>query len=149
MILDFINDLGAWVWWVGGALLLAIEIVAPGNIFVWFGIAAVLTGTAALVGGVAWQVQFILFAVLSLVLLVLGRRWFARAGASEEPLLNERATRLIGQSFVLPEPIVDGHGRIRVDDTVWRLTGPDVPSGTAIRIVGHDGTVLRATKAEG
>ncbi len=144
MILDFINDLGAWAWWVAGALLLAIEIVAPGNIFVWFGIAAVLTGSAALVGGIAWQAQLILFAVLSLVLLVLGRRWFSRAGASEEPLLNERATRLIGQSYVLPEPIVGGQGRIRIDDTVWRLTGPDVPSGTAIRIVGHDGAVLRA-----
>lgn len=147
MILDFIDDLGAWAWWVGGALLLAIEIVAPGNVFVWFGIAAVLTGTAALVADVSWQVQLVVFAALSVVLVVVGRSWFGRAGASEEPLLNERATRLIGQRFILPEPIVGGNGRIRIDDTVWRLTGPDVPSGTAIRIVGHDGAVLRADLA--
>lgn len=147
MILEFIDGLGAWAWWVGGALLLAIEILAPGNVFVWFGIAAVLTGSAALVADIGWQVQLILFAVLSVVLVVAGRSWFARAGASEEPLLNERATRLVGQSFVLGEPIVAGNGRIRIDDTVWRLTGPDVPSGTAIRIVGHDGAVLRADRA--
>ena len=147
MILEFIEGLGAWAWWVGGALLLAIEILAPGNVFVWFGIAAVLTGSAALVADIGWQVQLILFAVLSVVLVVAGRSWFARAGASEEPLLNERATRLVGQSFVLGEPIVAGNGRIRIDDTVWRLTGPDVPSGTAIRIVGHDGAVLRADRA--
>jgi membrane protein implicated in regulation of membrane protease activity len=146
MILEFIDGLGAWAWWVGGALLLAIEILAPGNVFVWFGIAAVLTGSAALVADIGWQVQLILFAVLSLVLVVVGRSWFARAGASEEPLLNERATRLVGQRFVLGEPIVGGNGRIRIDDTVWRLTGPDLPSGTTIRIVGHDGAMLKAAQ---
>lgn len=149
MILDFIRDLGAWAWWVGGALLLAIEIVAPGNIFVWFGIAAIVTGAVALVADVSWQVQLILFAVLSLILVVVGRRWFARAGASEEPLLNERATRLVGQDYVLGEPIVGGTGRVRIGDSTWRLTGPDLPSGTKVRIVGHDGAVLQAAKAEG
>ena len=61
---------------------------------------------------------------------------------SEQPLLNERAARLIGQSFVLAEPIVDGKGRIRVDDTNWRITGPDLPSGTRVRVTGNDGAVL-------
>ena len=148
MILDFIDDLGAWAWWVGGAILLAIEILAPGNVFVWFGIAAVLTGTAALVTDIAWQYQLLIFAVLAIALVLVGRRYFGRAGASEEPLLNERATRLIGQSYVLGEPIVAGNGRIRIDDTIWRLTGPDLPSGTRVRIVGHDGSVLQAALAE-
>jgi membrane protein implicated in regulation of membrane protease activity len=149
MILDFINDLGAWAWWVGGAILLAIEIVAPGNVFVWFGIAAILTGAAALVTDIAWQYELVLFAVLSLVLVLVGRSWFGRPGASEEPLLNERAMRLVGRSYVLGDPIVGGSGRIRIDDTMWLLTGPDLPSGTRVRIVGHDGSVLRATPAEG
>ena len=80
MILDFIRDLGAWAWWVGGAVLLALEIVAPGNIFVWFGIAAILTGAVALVADISWQVQLILFAAASLILVIVGRRWFGRAG---------------------------------------------------------------------
>jgi membrane protein implicated in regulation of membrane protease activity len=149
MILDFVNDLGAWAWWVGGAILLAIEIVAPGNVFVWFGIAAILTGAAALVTDIAWQYELVLFAVLSLVLVLVGRSWFGRPGASEEPLLNERAMRLVGRSYVLGDPIVGGSGRIRIDDTMWLLTGPDLPSGTRVRIVGHDGSVLRATPADG
>jgi inner membrane protein len=149
MILDFIRDLGAWAWWVGGAILLALEIVAPGNVFVWFGIAAILTGAVALVADISWQVQLILFAAASLVLVIVGRRYFGRAGTSEEPLLNERATRLVGQSYVLGDPIVDGTGRVRIGDTVWRLTGPNLPSGTKVRIVGHDGAVLQAARAEG
>ena len=103
----------------------------------------------ALVADVSWQAQLVLFAVLSLILVVAGRRWFARPSASEEPLLNERATRLVGESYVLGEPIVGGTGRVRIADTMWRLTGPDLPSGTKVRIVGHDGAVLRAAKAEG
>jgi len=149
VILDFVNDLGGWAWWVGGAILLAIEILAPGNVFVWFGIAAIVTGAVALIGTIDWQVQLIVFAVASLVLVVLGRRYFGRAGVSEEPLLNERATRLVGQSYVLGDPIVDGNGRVRIGDTVWRVTGPDLPSGTRVRIIGHDGSVLQAAKAEG
>jgi len=149
MILDFVRDLGAWAWWVGGALLLAIEIAAPGNVFVWFGIAAILTGVVALVADVAWQFQLVLFAVTSLILVIVGRRYFGRASASEEPLLNERATRLVGESYVLGDPIVGGTGRVRIGDTMWRLTGPDLPSGTKVRIVGHDGAVLKAAKAEG
>ncbi len=149
MILDFIEDLGAWAWWVGGAILLAIEIIAPGNVVVWFGIAAILTGVAALVTDIAWQWELVLFAVLSLALVIAGRSWFARPGASEEPLLNERATRLVGQSYVLGEPIVDGNGRVRIDDTLWRITGPDVPSGTRVRITGHDGSVLQAMPERG
>jgi inner membrane protein len=149
VILETIRALGAWAWWIGGVILLALEIVVPGNVFVWFGIAAILTGVVAIVTDLAWQVEAIIFGVAAIVLVVVGRRYFARVGGSEEPLLNERATQLIGKVYVLGDPIVAGMGRIRVGDTVWRLTGPDLPSGTRVRIVGHDGTVLRAAPAEG
>ncbi len=149
MIIQAIRDLGAWAWWIGGVILLALEIVVPGNVFVWFGIAAILTGVVALVTDLAWQIELIIFGVAALILVIVGRRYFARVGASAEPLLNERATQLVGKSYVLGEPIVDGTGRVRIGDSMWRLTGPDLPSGTKVRIVGHDGAVLKAAKAEG
>jgi membrane protein implicated in regulation of membrane protease activity len=149
VILDLVRDLGAWTWWIVGVILLGLEVVAPGNVFVWFGIAGILTGAVALVADIGWQAELIIFGVASPVLVIAGRRYFARGGASDEPLLNQRATQLIGKDYVLGEPIVDGAGRIRVGDSTWRLTGPDLPSGTRVKIVGHDGAVLRAAKAEG
>ena len=132
MIVDTIRDLGAWAWWVGGAILLAIEIVAPGNIFVWFGIAAVLTGAAALVADIGWQIQLIIFAI-AVAGAGGGRPQLFRPGrTSDEPLLNQRATQLVGQAYVLGDPIVGGTGRVRVGDSMWRLTGPDLPSGTRV-----------------
>jgi len=83
------------------------------------------------------------------VLVIAGRRYFARSAApSEQPFLNQRANGLIGRSYVLSEPIVSGHGRIRIDDTTWRIVGPDLPSGTQVRVAAADGAVLEVVKAE-
>jgi membrane protein implicated in regulation of membrane protease activity len=143
VILDLVNSLGAWTWLIAGVILLGLEIFAPGNVFVWFGIAAILTGILALAVDLPWQTEALVFVILAVVLAIAGRRYFAReSGRSEQPLLNERAGRLIGQSFVLAEPIVDGQGRLRIDDSNWRITGPDLPSGTRVRIIGSDGAVL-------
>ncbi len=138
-----VPSLGVWTWWILGVVLLALEVFAPGNVFVWFGVAAILTGALALFVDLPWQTEALVFVVLAVLLAIAGRRYFARQSKkSEQPLLNERAARLIGQSFVLAEPIVDGQGRLRIDDTNWRVTGPDLPSGTRVKVTGNDGAVL-------
>jgi membrane protein implicated in regulation of membrane protease activity len=148
MILETLRQLGPWSWWIVGLILLALEIVVPGNVFVWFGIAAILTGALALFTDWGWQAELLVFVVLAIVLVVVGRRAFSRdAETSEQPYLNERANRLVGGTHVLTAPIVDGQGRIRIDDTNWRVAGPDSPSGTRIRITGADGSVLRVERA--
>ena len=147
MILETIRQLGPWSWWVVGLILLALEIVVPGNVFVWFGIAAILTGALALFTDWGWQAELIVFVVLALVLVIVGRRAFSRdAETSEQPYLNERANRHIGSMHVLTAPIVDGQGRVRIDDTNWRVTGPDLPSGTRVKVVSADGSVLAVEK---
>ncbi|KAB2873163.1 MAG: NfeD family protein [Bauldia sp.] len=149
MILQYLESLGPWGWWIAGLVLLGLEIVVPGNVFVWFGIAGLLVGALALFTDLGWQIELIVFGVLSLILVVAGRRYFARpAAAGEEPLLNERATRLVGKVFVLGEPIVDGRGTIRVGDANWLVAGPDLPSGSHVRVTGHDGSVLTVKRAE-
>ena len=149
MGLDAIGQLGPWTWLIGGLILLGLEVVAPGNVFVWFGVAALLTGGFALVTDFGWQVDGLLFVVLAVILVVLGRRYFARAGsASEQPFLNQRGRGLVGRSYVLAEPIVNGHGQVKIDDANWRIVGPDLPSGTRIKVVSADGALLTVTKAE-
>ncbi len=147
MIFHAIRQLGPWTWWVVGLVLLALEIAVPGNVFVWFGVAALLTGVVALFSHFGWQVELTVFVVLALVLAIAGRRLFARTSEpGEQPFLNDRGHRLVGGSYVLSAPIVDGHGRVRIDDTNWRITGPDLASGTKVKIVGADGAVLKVEK---
>ena len=63
-------------------------------------------------------------------------------GDNPNPFLNRRSEALVGRVCTLEKPIVDGEGVVRVDDTVWRVTGPDMPAGTHVRIVGADGASL-------
>ena len=150
MIVDLIKELGAWTWWIVGVILLGLELLVPGNVFVWFGVAAILTGALALFAGFAWQTELIIFAVLAVGLAFAGRRVFGRdRGPGDQPFLNDRAARLVGRDYVLAEPIVDGKGRVRIDDTNWRITGPDLPSGAKVRIAGADGAVLKVVSVEG
>lgn len=143
MIIRVIEALGGWSWWILGLVLLAIEVVAPGFFFLWFGIAAILIGISALLIEWPWQLQVIGFLVLSVVAALVGRRFAGAAEAgSSDPNLNLRANRLLGRTFVLSEAIVDGAGRVRIDDSVWQVHGPDAPAGARVLVTGADGPVL-------
>lgn len=148
MILDLVKSLGGWSWWVLGLVLLGIEVLAPGFFFLWFGIAAILVGVSALLIDWPWQTQVLGFVVLSVITALIGRRF---AGTSDEetadPHLNLRASRLAGRTFVLSEPIVEGSGRVRIDDSVWQVRGPDAPAGTRVVVTGADGAVLEVKAA--
>lgn len=139
---------GGWSWLVAGLLLMAFELMVPGGAFLWFGVAALVTGAATSLFGLAWQAQLILFAVASAASLLIWRALPRRVVEDKgDPALNRRAARHIGRRFVLTEPIVAGSGRVKLDDTVWRVAGPDCPAGTAITVKGVDGSILLVEQA--
>jgi membrane protein implicated in regulation of membrane protease activity len=99
-----------------------------------------------MIGGAAfwtWQLQIILFLILSLVSAYVGKKVMAKSeGVSDEPFLNQRAEQLVGRTATLAEPISDGRGRIKLGDTQWRVSGPDLPVGTKVKVVSTDGSEL-------
>lgn len=136
--------LGNWNWLILGLILMALELLAPGVFMVWFGLAALLVGLVSFGFSPSWQLQLLLFALFAVAAVPLWRR-FARSNAQpprDNPFLNRRAAALVGRVFTLEKPIVDGTGTVRVDDTVWRVTGPDAPVGSRVRIVHADGAQL-------
>ncbi len=148
MIANLIGSLGGWSWWVLGLALLGLEVLLPGFYFLWFGVAAILIGVSALLIDWPWQLQVVGFVVLSAITVLIGRRFYGTAnGDTADPHLNLRASRLQGRTFVLAEPIVEGSGRVKIDDTVWQVRGPDAPAGARIKVSGSDGTVLIVTSA--
>ncbi len=141
--------LDAHWWWLVLAVLLGIgEIVTPGIFLIWVAIAAAATGLLTLATGIPPAAQITIFAGLCLIATWAGRKWYRdNPVASQDPLLNDRGARLIGEVLTLVEPIVDGHGRARVGDGVWSCSGPDAPVGARVRVVGADGSVLRVEPA--
>jgi membrane protein implicated in regulation of membrane protease activity len=136
--------LGAWNWLIFGIILMALELLAPGVFLFWLGLAALLVGLLSFAFHPSWQTQTLMFAVFAAAAVPLWRR-IARGSAAandDNPFLNKRADALVGRVFTLERPIVDGTGTVRIDDTVWRITGPDAPAGSRIRIVHAEGASL-------
>ncbi|MBL8591796.1 MAG: NfeD family protein [Devosia sp.] len=146
-VIDFIASHGAWSWVVAGLVLLALELVVPGGVLIWLGGAALATGALALFVSIFWPLQFVIFGVLALCSIGLWLKFRGPGVASDRPFLNQRAHRFIGQEAVLDEPIRDGIGRLALDDTVWRVQGPDLAAGSRVRIVEADGALLKVEAA--
>jgi inner membrane protein len=138
---QFLPFLGGWTWWVIAGILLLIELTLPGVLFMWLGLAAAIIGIIDLFADLAWQVEIGLFAVFSvlLVLFVRPRVKFPRGDAIN---LNQRMDGFIGRSYVLYDPIVDGQGKIRIDDTFWVVTGADRDKGEWVKVKSVDGMRL-------
>ncbi|MDB5692009.1 MAG: NfeD family protein [Alphaproteobacteria bacterium] len=132
-----------WLWLIAAAALGIAELIAPGLFLIWIAAAAAGTGLLTLVFGVGAAFQFALFTLLAIAAVYAGRRWYAaHPVATADPLLNDRAARLIGRTVTVAAPIVHGEGRVTVGDGVWNCRGPDCETGTRVRIVGAQGTCL-------
>lgn len=147
-VIDFVASNGPWAWLVAGLILLGLELVVPGGFLLWMGIAGIVTGLVTLFWAISWPLQWLIFGVLSLVSIALWVRWTrSRPSRSDRPFLNRRAEHFIGHEALLEQPIVQGYGRVVLGDTVWRVSGPDLPVGERVRIVGNEGAVLRVEPA--
>lgn len=145
MFQKLIVELGPWTWWVIGFILLPIEIFVPGVFFLWLGIAAVITGTIALIVPLSWALQFAIFAGLSLILAIVGRRVYAAHSKREDNEdLNERGRQFIGKTFVLVDDMISGQGRVKIGDTYWIVRGAEnKEAGSEVTIVAVDSSVLK------
>lgn len=144
MIETFIQSTSpALLWGTLALVLAAAELVVPGVFLIFLAIAAGITAIVELFIPMGGAFQLLIFAVLSALSVSAGRLWYlARPATSVDPLLNDKAARLVGRSVTVSEAIVQGEGRVRVDDSSWRATGPDAPIGTRLTVVEVDGTTL-------
>ena len=147
-LLNWIVSLGAWSWFILAAALFLVEMLAPGSFMLWLGLSAILVGAISTAVVWSWQAQFIAFAVFALAAVPVWRH-FARKNRhpADRPFLNRRTESYVGREFTLDKPIVDGVGTIRIDDTVWRVSGPDCPAGSRVKIARADGANLSVEAA--
>jgi membrane protein implicated in regulation of membrane protease activity len=132
-----------WLWAIAGVVLLIAEVIAPGFFLVFIGAAAIATGLFAVLFGLGLPLQLILFAIYTWLAVMLGRRFYAnRAADSSDPLLNDRAGRLVGKVVTVVSEVDEHNGRVRVGDSEWNARGGPAAAGTRVRITGIDGNCL-------
>ncbi|MEE9342537.1 MAG: NfeD family protein [Gammaproteobacteria bacterium] len=139
-----VADLTYWHWWIFAIALLLLELFAPGAFFLWLSIAAGIVGLLLMVAPeTSWQIQMIVFAVLSVISIFVWRKYFrGHLSDTDQPTLNRRGEQYIGRVFTLDEAIVDGKGKIRVDDSTWIVNGDDCAAGTKVVVNGVNSTIL-------
>lgn len=133
-----------YAWLLLAVALSVAELAVPGVFLIFVAIAAGITGLLSLLfPALTLSAELVAFGAWSVVTVLIGRRWYVDYPVdSDDPLLNERGARLIGQSVPVVEAIVGGNGRVRVGDSDWIARGPDLPTGTRVRIVGVSGAAL-------
>ena len=131
--------------WLAAAVVLGVaELLVPGVFLVFLAVAAAIVAVATLVlPDLPLAAQVGAFGMWSVVAVLIGRRWYHDYPVeSSDPLLNDRARRLVGETVLVTEPIVSGRGRVRVGDGEWPATGPDTPVGARMRIVSVTGGIV-------
>jgi membrane protein implicated in regulation of membrane protease activity len=149
-MMSWLEHIVFWHWWIFAGLLLILELTAPAFFFLWLGIAAAAVGLILLVfPSIPIETQLVLFGIASIVAVVAWRKYReSRPLTTDQPNLNRRGQQYVGRVFTLSEPITNGVGKVTVDDSTWKVKGPDLPANTHIRVIGVDGVVFTVESAE-
>ena len=147
MIMDqLFSHVVYWTWWIIGIFLVILEISAPGTFFLWMGISAGIVGVILyIVPELAWELQLTIFAVLSVVTVLISRKYLQK-NEENQSTLSQRGKRYIGMTVVVEEPIENDIGKVRIEDTLWRAAGQDAPKGNKVRIIGIDGATFQVER---
>jgi membrane protein implicated in regulation of membrane protease activity len=132
-----------WFWLSLGLLLGVAEMVAPGFFLMWLGLAALIVGGLDYFLPITVAYQVAMFAILSVLTVFAGKK-FLHDNPIETlvSMLNDRGARLTGEIVTVVEAITNGHGRVKVGDSVWSARGVDAAIGSRVRVTGADGAVL-------
>lgn len=145
-----LESLVYWHWIVLGFLLLILEMLAPGAILMWFGAGAILVGGLLyLFPDMGWEWQILIFAIVSLASIFAWKKLSKNNpnDNTEAGTLNQRGKALVGRRVPLVEAIVNGVGRVQIDDTFWRVEGGDMENNTLVSVIDSDGATLKVEKS--
>ena len=139
-----------WYWWIIALVLLVIEILAPGFFFLWMAISGFVTGAMVLlIPATSMAMQVLIFSVLSVVTIIAWKFYGKKHPMkSDQPLLNKRGVQYIGRVFSLYQPIKNGQGKIKVDDSIWKVHGEDCTIDSRVKVIAVRGTVFDVEKVD-
>jgi hypothetical protein len=146
--MEIFQDINYWHWWVLAISLLMLEFLALGtfgSFFLWPAIASAALGFLMLLFPMLpLQVQVLILGVISIVSVIIGRVYLGKHPLSQDqPFLNQRGAELVGRVYEVSDAIVNGIGKIRVNDGMWAVEGPDCPVGTNVKVLSSGSVRLK------
>lgn len=133
------------LWLILGGVLLAIELLGTAGYALWSGVSAIVVAIIVWILPLNWQMQWIIFSVLTIIVAVLWWKWSQSRAHKKKgsSLLNRPYLKFIGNQCTLIEPVKNGFGRAKMADSSWRVKSDiDLPAGTTVVIEGVEGNTL-------
>lgn len=132
-------------WLVIAGVFIVIELLTFTFLFLWLTFAALLVALVTFfVPQLSMTLQLGSFAVLSIIVVAVWLKLHKKSqDESGDNRMNNRAFRYVGRTVTIHEAIVNGDGKVRIDDSYWRVTGDDMPVGTKAKVIDCDGVILR------
>lgn len=139
-----------WVWLAIAALILAVEVSTGTGWLLWAAGSAALTAVIMLLLPANPAVQLGVFAVLTVVSTLAGRRFLPKRWENE-PDINDNVGRLVGKEGVAVTGFINGEGRVFIDGKEWAAvteTGAPLPLlDQKIEVTEAKGSILRVKAA--
>lgn len=143
ILIAALESMDVWKWLILGVALLVIEMLTGTLFILWPAIASIIVGIVVAILPLGWEMQLLLFAILTTAGLIWGEKYLRPRlnKNTENEDLNDRAKAMIGRRV---EAITDfelGRGRVRVGDTEWAATMEtgDASKGQELRIISVSG----------
>ena len=144
-LIVFLESIKATHWGLLGIGLVGLELVTGTTYILWPAIAALVMAVLVFILPISWELQFILFFLLSAALLVIGHKYLRPLMKSGEPSdLNDPARTMQGRRVVAFTDFQNGHGRVTVGDTQWKASteSDDPVEGDELVITSVIGSTL-------
>lgn len=146
ILVQMLETMSGTKWIIVGVLLLILEVVTGTTYILWPAVAALIVGLIVFILPLGWEMQFLLFFILSSVLLVVGHKYVRPKMKGGEPSdLNDRARSMVGMRVKAIADFETGIGRVQVGDTQWRASIEDGTAleGQELRVMSVKGTTLQ------
>ena len=145
VIVQLLESMDGARWLILGVVLLVAEVLTGTTYILWVATAALIVGVLTFILPIAWPLQFSLFFVLAIGLLIAGHKFFRPNMMGEEDSdLNDRAKSMVGMRVKAINDFETGQGRVQVGDTQWRAAMDigTAKSGQELRVKSVKGTTL-------
>lgn len=138
----------AWLWIYAGALLVLLELIVPGFILCFFGLAAASVGVCRFIFGLAFSPawQFAAFSLFSVFYILALRHWLKSTftGAKECTVADFEHVN-VGRIGSLIAPIVPPcEGRVLLGDAEWvAIADAPIAAGVRVKVVSQENLTMK------
>lgn len=137
-----------WLWMYAGAILMLMELMAPGFVIFFFGLSAATVGLCRFAFGEAFDLtwQLAAFSAFSIIYIISLRRWLQKVfsgnvQASREDFENENVGRLGKVTVAIKPPLT---GRVMLGDAEWTAEADSpLEVGADVRVVAQQNLTMK------